>query len=198
MQKLSTEHLLWRGKRTRWRKPNAIPLVFDSVSVHRRDKAEVNKENQFFWIFKISSQLTAAIPVKAPIPLVIPIRVPAKFGERSKALTFIPTKSRKKELISVSTNDIRHFTRIISTHKHHCNCEQWNSNKSIATTIWSQDKEDSRNREWECRVEFSWVGDADELSIHAPIADDAAEHRCYPHGNVWQRRVQSILFNIEL
>lgn len=31
------------------------------------------------------------IPVNAPMPFVIPISVPAKFGDKSNALTFIPT-----------------------------------------------------------------------------------------------------------
>lgn len=87
-------------------------------------------------------------------------------------------------------------TRIISSHKAHGDREQSDSQCSVASTERSSDKESSRDAERQRRVKLSGVCDAEVLSVHAPITDDTENHCADPHGNVWQRRVKSILLNV--
>lgn len=138
--------------------------------------------------------------MRAPIPFVIPINVPAKFGDKSRALTFMPwiiwKLGLQNELVE-SLNKIE-LTRIVSAHECHRDCEQAYRDRSVTSSVRSCDKKQSRDCEGQSREELSRVCDANVSLGEAPVADDAEYHRANPHREVRQRWVKTIFLNIEL
>lgn len=89
-------------------------------------------------------------------------------------------------------------TRIVSAHESHRDGEQRDGQNSVASSEGGSYEEDSRERERECRVQLSGVGDSEIFFVDAPVAEDTENHRANPHRDVRERRVETVLFDVEL